>query len=97
MKIDGLSPYKKIYESYGKPAQTSSNVPFDKKVGFDMDISQRGKEFSLAMEKIKAAKKEQNRDEKIKQLRKQIQDGTYKVDSYKLARAILLGETVHGY
>lgn len=91
MKIDNVNNYGKIYNYNANQAVGIKNgASFDKKEDQEITISDKGREFSLAMEKLKTSP--EVREDKIRDIKAQIARDTYKVDSRKLARAILLGE-----
>lgn len=55
--------------------------------GTKVDISNESVEFSKAAEKMEKVPKE--RAEKVEQLKMMVQDGTYEVDSEKIAEKVL--------
>ena len=88
MKINNTSPVSGLYNNYKKVTKKNSNYGINK--NFDIEISQTGKDFATAMEKLKSV--EPVRKEKVEHIKNEIKNGTYVVDSVKVARAMLLGE-----
>lgn len=89
MKISGSTPIHGVYNNYNKVKPKTTNYAPENNL--DIEISQTGKDFSVAMEKLKNL--EPIRQGKVENIKKQISNGTYVVDSTKIARAMLLGET----
>ena len=68
-----------------------NNAYVEKQATDVAEISQLGKDFAFTMDKLK--KVEEVRTDKVQSIKEQIENGTYKVDSKKLAKAMLFGET----
>lgn len=88
MKVNNTAPINSVYKNY-KKVQTKAN-PYSQNRSFNIEISQTGKDFAIAMEKLKSI--EPVRKEKVENIKQEIKKGTYTVDSVKIARAMLLGE-----
>jgi len=89
MQINNATSVQGIYNNY-KVKQ--KNNPYVEKQAADVaEISQLGKDF--ASERNNAEKVEEVRTDKVQSIKEQIENGTYKVDSKKLAKAMLFGET----
>ena len=52
MKINNTSPVSGLYNNYKKVTKKNSNYGVNK--NFDIEISQTGKDFATAMEKLKS-------------------------------------------
>lgn len=88
MKVSNSRPVGGVYGVYKKSGPGSF---VSEKIGdIDLSISQRAVDFSSAMEKLKGV--EPVRREKVENIKKQIQNGSYVIDSAKIARAMLFGE-----
>lgn len=74
----------KILNIYNNQGNVSKITKTDKTKKIDqLNISSTGRDFQIAMDEIK--NKPEVRTEKIEELRKQIQAGTYKVDAKAIA------------
>ncbi|MBS6062873.1 flagellar biosynthesis anti-sigma factor FlgM [Criibacterium bergeronii] len=88
MKVSSTSSVNGIYNTYKKSAVSQSTSPAAS--GFDVQISKTAMDFSVAMDKLKNL--EPIRTGKVENIKNQISNGSYVVDSSKIARAMLLGE-----
>lgn len=88
MLVNGASSVQGIYKNY--KIKSKAGVYETKNSADISDISQVGKDFSFTMEKLKNS--ELVRTEKVQNIKKQIENSTYNVDSTNIARAMLLGE-----
>ena len=89
MQINNATSVQGIYNNY---MVKQKNNPYVEKQAADVaEISQLGKDFAFTMDKLK--KVEDVRTDKVQSIKEQIENGTYKVDSTKLAKAMLFGET----
>lgn len=91
MKVEGANPISGVYNAYNVKKVKSKTQAYVSSNNLDIEISQSGREFSFAMEKLKNL--EPIRKGKVESIKKEISNGNYIVDSAKIARAILLGET----
>ena len=89
MQINNTTSVQGVYNNY--KVKQKSNPYVEKQASDVAEISQWGKDFAFTMEKLKNV--EEIRTDKVQSIKEQIQNGTYKVDSTKLAKAMLLGET----
>lgn len=90
MKINNLSGVGNVYDNiYKKPANKIGSFSSYMQSG-DIEISQKGKDFAIAMDKLKSLS--EIREEKVNSIKNSIRNGSYTVDSTRLARAILLGD-----
>ncbi len=88
MKINNISQInqvQKVMKAYGN--NKTEKVQKAALKEDQIDISQKGKDFQIAMEAYKNLP--EVREEKINELREQINSGTYKVDKEKLAKAMV--------
>lgn len=93
MKIYNNPNVQNIYQTYNKSRVTKTDkVSAAEKPGFNIEISQAGKDYTFAMEKLKQMP--DVRRDKVEELSKKIESGTYQVDKKKLAQAILAGSNV---
>ena len=76
-------------QSRVKEAENVSNQPSEKEFdkGTKVEISSTSVEFSKAAEKMDNVPKE--RTDKVEELKTMVQNGTYKVDSEKIAEKVL--------
>lgn len=89
MRITGNPSIQNILKSYNKNIKKSDEV---EKSGFKSDkveISSSAREFQLAMQALKDIP--EVRSEKVKELKEEINSGTYKPDAEKIAEHILKG------
>lgn len=93
MKINNLNNVQNAYGVYnkGKINKSGKLGPSNAKA-FDIEISGIGKDYNFAVEKLKEVP--EVRREKIDKISSEIANGTYTVDSKKLAKAIISGITV---
>lgn len=89
MKITNIRGANNPYNNLRKNKVKSNDFSSYMKQG-SVEISQRGKEFSYAIEKLNSLP--EIRKEKVENIKNQIKNGTYRVDAGNIARAILLGE-----
>lgn len=89
MKISHIRGVNETYNNFNKNKIKQPNFS-DYMKEENIEISQKGKDFSLAMEKLRALP--DIREERVNSIKKQIEQGTYEIDSLKIARAMLLGE-----
>lgn len=73
-------------EPADKP-RTPAGVPAKSTEGAIVDLSQRSKEIQMAIEAMQS--EPDVRSEKVQDLKKQIKDGTYKIDYDKTAEQML--------
>ncbi len=87
MKIYGSAPMQNVYNAYAKNkiAKTQKSVQAGSP-GFDINISNQGKDYQTAIEKLKQVP--DVRTDKVSAIKKSIEDGTYTIDKAKLAKAI---------
>lgn len=97
MQINGLQP-QDIYKSYQKntprpsaPEKSGDSAPIADRV----EISSQGSDITQAKELVKksgiASGDSSGRSEKIEELKKQVQGGTYNVPSKDIAQSIIKG------
>lgn len=90
MKVENLNRYNGIYSNILQANKT--DVSQKKQVPSNVSNPKKENDFSLTMDKLKKNTSAQ-REDKIASIKIQIENGTYMIDSRKLARAILYGET----
>ena len=87
MKIYSSTVVQNVYQAYGKnktnKAQKSGEIG---RPGFDIQISNRGKDYQFAVDKLKQVP--DVRVDKVNTIKQSIENGTYTVDKTKLAKAI---------
>lgn len=88
MKINGVNNVQSVMKAYG--ANKTEKVQKISLKEDKIEISQTGKDFQIAMEAFKNLP--EVREEKINELRSQIESGTYTVDKDKLANSIIKGQ-----
>lgn len=88
MKINGVNNVQSVMKAYG--ANKTEKVQKVSLKEDKIEISQMGKDFQIAMEAFKNLP--EVREEKINELKSQIENGTYTVDKNKLANSIVKGQ-----
>lgn len=87
MKIYSSTVVQNVYQAYGKnkvdKTQKSGEVGSP---GFDIQISNQGKDYQLAIEKLKQIP--DVRADKVSAIKQSIENGTYTIDKTKLAKSI---------
>ena len=87
MKIYSNAAVQNVYQAYGKnktnKAQKSGEIG---RQGFDIQISNRGKDYQFAIDKAKQTP--DVRMDKINAIKQSMENGTYNVDKTKLAKSI---------
>lgn len=84
MKVYNVSQVHAVYQK--QKAQKIEKVGRPMQQSLDIQISDRGKEFQFAMERLKQVS--DVRREKVDAISEKIKDGTYKVDTLKLAQSM---------
>lgn len=84
MKIFNVSQAYQVYQK--QKTKKMDKVGQTAETAFDIQISSRGKEFQFAMDKLKQVP--DVRKDKVEGISEKIKDGTYKVDTLKLANAM---------
>ncbi|SHH20028.1 flagellar biosynthesis anti-sigma factor FlgM [Tepidibacter thalassicus] len=90
MKINNINNIQKVMKAY-KTNKTEKINKFSLKED-KIEISQRGKDFQFALEALKNTP--DIREDKVNEIKSQIDKGTYKVDNGKLAKAIVDKSTI---
>lgn len=84
MKISHVTQAYQVYQK--QKVQKTEKVDRPAEQSFDIQISDKGKEFQFAMDKLKQVP--EVRKEKVDAISDKVKDGTYNVDTLKLAKAI---------
>ena len=85
MKINNLGQINKVINLYGKNNNMKNNINEEKRVKDKIEISSAGKTLSsLELDDFNL-----DNDKKIEALRNAIKNGTYKVDTEKLSKAMI--------
>lgn len=93
MKIYNNPNIQNIYQTYNKSRVTKTDkVSAAEKPGFNIEISQAGKDYTFAMEKLRQMP--DVRREKIDEISKKLENNTYNIDKKKLAHAILSNSNI---
>ncbi len=93
MKIYNNPNIQNIYQTYNKSRVAKTDkVSATQKPGFNIEISQAGKDYTFAMEKLKQMP--DVRREKVDEISKKLENNTYQIDKKKLVHAILTSSGV---
>lgn len=84
MKISNVSQVYQIYQK--QKARPSGKIEQATQPNFNIEISARGKDFQFAVEQLR--KVPDVRQDKVEAISQKIKDGTYKVDTQKLAQSL---------
>jgi len=85
MKINGVSNIQKVMNAYKTNKSQNTN-----KVSLKEDkieISQKGKDYQIAMDSLKNI--EDVREDKVNDIKIRIENGTYTIDKHKLAKSMI--------
>lgn len=82
---DGINKILNIYKNQGNVSKTNKLQKSDKRD--ELNISNEAHEFQLAMKAVK--EQPEIREEKVNELKKQVENGTYKVDARKIAEKMM--------
>lgn len=85
MKINGVSNIQKVMNAYKtNKAQNTNKVSLKED---KIEISQKGKNYQLAMDSLKNV--EDIRQDKVNDIKIRIENGTYTIDKHKLAKSMI--------
>ncbi|SHK01640.1 flagellar biosynthesis anti-sigma factor FlgM [Tepidibacter formicigenes] len=90
MKINNINNIQKIMKAY-KANKTEKVNKFSLKED-KIEISQKGKDFQFALEAFKNTS--DIRENKVNEIKNQLDKGIYKVDNGKIAKAMLDKSTI---
>ncbi|MBN2853888.1 MAG: flagellar biosynthesis anti-sigma factor FlgM [Clostridia bacterium] len=86
MKINPVNPYSNISKT-DKVRKSDNVTKKSNTVSDQVQISDEAKSIDKLIQKAKSS--ESDRTEKVEALKRQIEDGSYKVDSQKLAEKMI--------
>lgn len=84
MKIFNVSQAYQVYQK--QKVQKSGKIQETAKPNLNIEISSKGKDFQFAMEQLR--KVPDIRRDKVEAISEKIKDGTYKVDTKRLAQTM---------
>lgn len=84
MRIYNSSQIHAVYQK--QKVQKTDRVGHPTRQSLDIQISDRGKEFQFAIDRLRQVP--DVRKEKVDEISKKVKDGTYKVDTLKLAQSM---------
>ncbi|WFD10044.1 flagellar biosynthesis anti-sigma factor FlgM [Tepidibacter hydrothermalis] len=85
MKINGVSNIHKVMNAY--KANKSQNINKVSLKEDKIEISQKGKDYQIAMDALKNV--EDVREDKVNDIKIRIENGTYTIDKHNIAKSMI--------